>query len=124
MTIKGSVIGDSIRPGAELKPVGWNVTRVVRLDLTATAAAGQPREWTAIEFEGEDGQADALAQALASVLKRDGGWYADFRVSEDHVVVFADRIFRYRRDDRAARTEAVRYGESVGVPAHQLDWRD
>jgi hypothetical protein len=45
-------------------------------------------------------------------------------VGDDHVVVYADRIFRYRRGDRHGRDEAVAYGRTVGVPDHQLDWRD
>ena len=41
-----------------------------------------------------------------------------------HVVVFAGRIFRYRRGDHAGRAEAMGYGETVGVPGHQLDRPD
>ncbi len=122
--IKGSVIGDSLRAGAELKPSGWRVTRIWRIDLSATAGPEQPPVWTAIEFEADDEQADALAEAFARTLKREGGWYADFRLGDEHVVVFADKVFRYRRGDREARAEATRYGESVGVPRHQLDWPD
>ena len=116
MTINGSVIGDSLRPGAELQPSGWRVTRIWRIDLSAAAGPEQPPVWTAIEFEADDAQADALAEVLARSLKREGGWYADFRVGDDHVVVFADKVFRYRRGDRDGRAEAMRYGESVGVP--------
>ena len=122
--IKGILIGDSLRAGAELKPSGWRVTRIWRFDWSAIAAPEQPPVCTTIEFEGEDDQADALAEALSRNLKREGGWYADFRVGNDHVVIFADKVFRYRRGDREARAEAMRYGESVGTPRHQLDWPD
>jgi hypothetical protein len=37
---------------------------------------------TTLEFEGEDDQADALAEAFARSLKREGGWDADFRVGD------------------------------------------
>jgi hypothetical protein len=40
------------------------------------------------------------------------------------VVVFAGKIFRFPRGDEAGRAEAAAYGRSVGVPDHQLDWRD
>ena len=65
-----------------------------------------------------------MARALSETLLADGGWYADFRVGTDRVIVFADQIFRYRAGDQAARAAAVAYGESAGVPEHQLDWAD
>jgi hypothetical protein len=58
------------------------------------------------------------------VLRREDDWYADFTVADDHVVVFAERIFRYRRGDTAAGAEAVAYGHKVGTPGQQLDWGD
>lgn len=122
--ISGTIIGDSLRVGSELRPEGWRVSRIYRLDVS-----GDPSEaleaWTVMEFEAdEDGEADALSQTLASNLEAAGGWYADFRVGDDHVVIFAEKVFRYGRGDRAGRAEAQAYGRSVGVPEHQLDWRD
>ena len=61
---------------------------------------------------------------LAGALLTEDGWYADFTVGADHVIVFANRIFRYRRGDCDARREAEAYGRSVGVPDKQLDWND
>ena len=86
--------------------------------------AAQPNVWTFVEFEADDGAAEPLRRALEAALERAGGWYADFSVGSDHVVVFADRSFRYQRGDAAGRAEATAYGRSVGVPDHQLDWAD
>ena len=80
--------------------------------------------WTVIEFRAEDHRADELAQKLAEVLMAEGGWYADFGVGDDHVVVFAGKVFRYRNGDEAGRAAATRYGLSVGCPADQLDWTE
>jgi hypothetical protein len=124
MAIQGCVIGDSLRPDAELRPDGWRVTRIWRIDWADRAGPEQPSEWTVFDFEAEDDQAETLAEALARALKPKGGWYADFRVGDDHVVVFAGQTFRYRRGDASGRAQAIRYGLSVGVPRHQLDWAD
>ena len=43
----------------------------------------------------------------ADALLPDEGWYADFTVADDHVVVFAGRVFRYRLGGAAGRAEAV-----------------
>jgi hypothetical protein len=92
--------------------------------VAASATPAQPSVWTFIEFEADDDAAEELAAGLAGALLAEGGWYADFTVDTDRVIVFANRIFRYRRGDRAARSEAEAYGRSVGVPDHQLDWTD
>lgn len=118
------MLAESLRVGAELRVAGLRLTRVSRQDVSASASATQPTTWTFIDFEADDDAAEVLTQALARSLLAEGGWYADFTVGQDHVVVFADRIFRYRRGDRAGRAEAAEYGTTMGVPAHQLDWPD
>lgn len=122
--IHGTLIGDSLRIGAELHPEGWSVTRIYRLDVSGDPAE-EDNAWTVIDFDADDDRvADALGQALAESLEAGGGWYADFRVGEDHVVIFAGKQFRYSRGDADGRAEALAYGRSVGVPEHQLDWVD
>jgi hypothetical protein len=70
------------------------------------------------------GTSDTLARSLAETLLREGGWYADFSVGNDHVVVFADRVFRYERGDRKERRKIEEYAAAVGVPLQQIDWVD
>jgi hypothetical protein len=122
--LKGTLLAESLRPGAELRVGGLRLTRLTQQDFSESVSAAQPPVWTIIDFEADDDTADALAQALARSLLAEGGWYADFRAGDDHVVVFADKIFQYRRGDQAGRTEAVEYGKTAGVPDHQLDWPD
>jgi hypothetical protein len=74
-----------------------------------------------IEFEIDDHDAPAVASALADVLE-DGGWYVDFHSPEETFVVFAGRVFRYRRGDERRRAEAEAYARARGVPQAQLDW--
>ena len=103
---------------------GLMLSRVVRRDVTGSATAAQPSVWTFLEFEAADEVADQLADALAGSLLAEGGWYANFTVDDEHVVVFADRVFRHKRGDRSRRAEAEAYALKVGVPTHQMDWGD
>jgi len=80
----------------------------------------QPRRWTAITFEGDDDQADALAGRLSRALKP--AWYANLTTETHAYVVFAGKTFKYLRGDGQARADAQQYALSVGVPASQLDW--
>jgi hypothetical protein len=108
--LNGTLLAESLRVGAELTLPGLRLTRVSRADVSASARSTQPSVWTFLEFEAEDELAAPLAEALAGVLLAEGGWYGDFRVADDHVVVFAGRIFRVppRRCGRSRRGRRVR----------------
>jgi hypothetical protein len=90
--------------------------------VSASASATQPKVWTFLDFEAPDDRADELAAALAAALLPDDAWYANFEVGDEDVIVFANRVFRYKKDDHAARSEALAYGRAAGTPEHQLDW--
>jgi hypothetical protein len=113
----GTLIGESVRVGAELEGIPLTVTRVVRARV-----ADEPELWTFIDFEVAADLAADLAEALSRVLERDSGWYCDFRSDDEVFVVFSDRVFRYRRGDRVARSAVEDYARSMGVPESQLDW--
>ena len=85
---------------------------------------GQPKVWTFIDFEAPDDMAEELAHAIPDVLKPDFGWWADFRIGDnEHVIIYADRVIRYRIGDEDGRAQAVAWGRSIGTPEAQLDWR-
>ncbi|MFC1437574.1 hypothetical protein ABUW04_04825 [Streptacidiphilus sp. N1-10] len=120
----GCVIGESLRPGAVFEPPGLRIRRITRLDLSDTVGPHQPPLWTVVDFEVDDREADGVAEALAGCLRAEGGWYADLRVGDQRVIVFAGTVYRYARGDTAVRAQARAHGRSVGVPEHQLDWQD
>lgn len=120
--ISGCLIAESLRPGAELETSGVRIVRITRKDVSDSVTAQQPPVWTLIDFEADAGAADVVAAVLAESLDAEGGWYADFTTGEEHVVVYANKVFRYAYGDASGRAEAVAYGKTVGVPDHQLDW--
>jgi hypothetical protein len=122
--ISGYVIGESLRPGAVFQPHGLRLRNVTRLDVSESASAAQPGLWTLVEWDTDGDDVSGLAEALSEALEPDNGWYADFTAGEERVVVFAGKVFRYRRGDAAGRAEAIAYGRSVGTPEHQLDWKE
>ncbi len=122
--LKGAVLAESLRVGALFEVPGLLLTRVIRRDVSASATSAQPSVWTFVEFEATDEVADQLADALAESLLAEGGWYANFTVGHDHVVVFAGRVFRHKSGDRSRRAEAEAYARQLGIPAHQMDWGD
>ena len=137
--LTGRLLTESLRVGADLRVADLTVVRVGRHDVATStspdaapttegqvggAAQGQPQVWTFLDFEAPDERADELARALADALEATTGWWADFLVGDDHVIVFAGRAFRYRVGDRRGRQAAVDWGRAAGTPEHQLDWGD
>ena len=120
----GRIIAESLRAGAELDLPSLRLVRIAREDVSGSRGPGQPDTFTHLDVEAPDEAADDLASALAGALADGPGWYADFRVGADHVVVFPGRVFRYAVGDAEGRRAAVEYGAAVGVPRHQLDWAD
>ena len=121
MAIAGVLIAESLRTGARLEGVTLTVRRIARVDDGDTDA-GQPLTWTFIEFEAPIDEAEELAAALSRALDKRLGWYCDFRSPTETFVVFAERVFRYRRGDKGGRSEAEAHARSMGVPESQLDW--
>jgi hypothetical protein len=120
--LTGTLIGDSLKAGVRFQVSGLRLSSVYRLVLERPAGPDQPEVWSVIDFEADADVADDLAQALAAALSSTGGWYCDFAVGNDRVVVFADTVFRFPRGDQAGRARAKAHGLKVGVPEHQLDW--
>jgi hypothetical protein len=120
--IRGTILAESIKPGASFDGHGMRVTSWARYEVTGTAEY-QPPVWTAIEFEAPADNSDALATDLAEVLLLPG-WYANWSSGTEATIVFPGRIFRYLRGDKAGREEAQEFGRQCGVPEPQLDWAD
>jgi hypothetical protein len=136
--LRGRLLAESLRTGIDLEVPDLRVVRLGRHDVSISTAPfgegadepsdvggampGQPRVWTFLDFAAPDERAEQLAESLTAALDTASGWWADFVVGDDHVVIFADRVFRYRIGDREAREQAVAWGRAAGTPEHQLDW--
>lgn len=54
----------------------------------------------------------------------DGPWYIHFweEGGDDVTVVFKEKMFDIRYSDKETWKDAVRYGQSIGIPLNQLDF--
>ena len=121
-TLRGAIICESLKPGTNLDGYELRITKWRRYEV-ANPAEWQPSIWTMIEFEAPEDDSDALAIRLSKDLASPG-WYANWNTHAQAVVVFPDKIFRYKRGDAAGRKRAQKYGADAGVPEPQLDWTD
>jgi len=123
MAYRGTIIKESLTDTAVLDNVRVLSKRVIR----TTPEDGTPnlKQWTLYSVEIPDDEADTIATALSGSLDSsdtNGHWYADFKSSEKHFIVFPDKIFEIDRSSRAQYQKVVTYGLSIGIPAHQLDF--
>jgi hypothetical protein len=100
-----------------------DLVHVIRTESwqVSNAAANQPKVWTAIYFETEDSQDDAVATALSQALKLQG-WYINASTGSYVYVIYPDKVFKYLKGDTIQREAAKIHGRSIGVPEDQLDW--
>ncbi len=120
--VRGAIVCESLKPGTVLEGYELRVTRWSRFEVTDNAE-WQPQVWTLVEFEAAAEDSDALAQRLSKDLDSPG-WYANWYSEKEAVVVFPEKIFRYKRGDASGRKTAAEYGRHCGVPETQLDWDD
>lgn len=118
--MQGVLIAESLRTGSVLDDAALRVRKISR-NAPEGVTQDQPKRWTLLGFEVDEGEAGRLARRLADVLD-DGPWYVDFRSDREVYVVFPGRVFRYPRGDEAGRAEAIAHGRSIGIPEGQLDW--
>ena len=114
---KGLLLLESLKDEGVL-----DLVRVARTEVwhVENAVDWQPKQWTAVSFEGESRQADEVAEAMSRSIKPK--WYANF-FTEAHVyVMFEDKVFKYAKGDVRARAEVRSYAVSVGVPESQIDY--
>ena len=99
--------------------------RIIKSDSweAANAADFQPRVWTALSFEVDELQAEAVIEELSHALKTPG-WYIDARQADQVIVIFPERVFRYKRGDPAGKIAVQAYARASGIPLTQIDWGD
>jgi len=117
--LKGLLLKESLEDMSVLELV--HITKTESWEIS-NAAASQPTTWTALSFEAEESQADALAEKLSQALK--SRWYTNASTSTHVYVIFPGKIFKYRKGDSTQRAKAEQHGRSIGIPESQLDWSE
>lgn len=104
---RGTIIENSLKDKAVLKKI--------RIDKT-----WHDDDWILHSVSLDKNQIAELSHALD-----DGPWYIHvWQPGKDEItVIFKDKVFDIKFSDRSTWHEAVHYGESIGIPREQLDFR-
>ncbi|MBI2514915.1 hypothetical protein HYV91_01875 [Candidatus Wolfebacteria bacterium] len=120
MDYRGVIIEESLENAEALKKVKLLWTNVE--GVTDSHDTPWLKKWTLHHVLVPEEEAEAAAKILSESLDKERPWYADFKNESTHFVVFRDKVFKINRESKEEYKEAVRYGLSLGIPAHQLDF--
>jgi hypothetical protein len=121
MNYKGTIIEESLEDTNVLKDMKTISTDIEK--VTPEHKTPWIKQWTLHMVEIPENMAANMAVKLSKSL--DGkhcNWYADFKNSGKHYIIFRDKIFLVDRDNKSQYDEVLKYGISIGVPAYQLDF--
>ena len=116
----GLIIKESLASDTILTESGLKILKTETWDIGERRAAFQPDTWSAIFIEGSEEKMDEFVGKLAQTILPK--WYANISDSMTEYVIFHGKVFKHRKGDKTDAAAAVKYGRSVGIPDHQLDW--
>ena len=79
-------------------------------------------QWTLRTVEIPAKDAATTAYILSRALEGEHPWYADYKNSTTHYIIFKNKIFTIDRNNKTQYDEAKAYGIAIGIPAHQVDF--
>jgi hypothetical protein len=81
------------------------------------------KKWTLHVVEIPEGKEEEIAQDISKTLEnKHTSWYADFKNTETHYIIFRNKIFKIDRRSKKQYEEATKYGISLGIPSYQVDF--
>lgn len=111
MSYKGTIVEESLLDNRLLNSF--------RISNVRISNAEKPEDrWHLYEVEATPEQIDELATRLKPT-----GWYTHFWQGDGVTVVFPNKKFDIKYSDQSTWKDAIAYGESIGIPTEQLDFR-
>lgn len=110
-TYKGVIVEESLLDNRLLNGFKINKFRI--------SNAEKPEDrWHLYEVEATPEQIDELTTQL-----KPSGWYTHFWQGDNVIVVYPNKKFDIVYTDKTTWQEAIEYGQSIGIPFEQLDFK-
>ncbi len=74
------------------------------------------KQWTMNTVEIAEENANKIAEQISKDLDKNHSWYADFKNSDHHFIIYRGKVFTVLYKD------AKQYGISLGIPEYQVDF--
>lgn len=119
MDYEGVIIEESLTDKAVLSNLKIVSTKVE--PITTRHKTPWLKQWTLHTIKIPQKDAENIAKRLSQCLDSNH-WYADFKNSTTHYVIFPNKIFRIDRSKADQYQAATAYGLTLGIPDYQLDF--
>ena len=119
MDYQGVIIEESLKDTGVLDDVKILSTDVE--EVTASHKTPWLKQWTLHNVEIKEPKAEDVAKRISQALQPDY-WYADFKNSSTHFVIFPDKVFKVERAEPEHYKAVTAYGLALGIPVYQLDF--
>lgn len=120
MNYKGVIIEESLSDSSCLKDINIIQTKVEK--VTPSHKTPWIKQWTLHTVEIQEFEIDSFANNISTALDTKHEWYADFKNSEYHYIVFRNKVFKVSRKKLGQYAKVRKYGISLGIPDYQLDF--
>jgi len=121
-SFKGTIIEESLEDKNVLDKIKILATKVERVNERHKTP--WLKKWTLHKVEIPESKAREIAEELSRALdsKHGGSWYADFKNSSYHYIIFRGKIFFIEGADKQGHDKARGYGLALGIPEYQVDF--
>lgn len=120
MIYKGIIIEESLEDTSVLKDVAILETKVEK--VTEEHKTPWLKQWTLHTVEIPEEKADSVAEKISKDLEKEHNWYADYKNSMYHYIIYRGRVFKVDLKNPLLYAEAKQYGISLGIPEYQVDF--
>jgi hypothetical protein len=120
MNYTGVIIEESLGNKDILKKIKILSTKIEK--VTDKHKTPWLKQWTLHTVEINDDKVAKISTELSKCMESSHNWYADFKNSELHFIIFRNKVFRIDRRSKKQYDEAKQYGISLGIPEHQVDF--
>ena len=117
---KGVVIEESLENKKVLKKMKIVSTEVEK--VTEKHKTPWIKQWTLHDVEIPEENAEEVAEELSKSLDAEHNWYADFKNSKFHFVIFRNQVFKVDKSKPEQYKDVTKHGISIGIPDYQLDF--
>ena len=119
MDYEGVIIEESLKDKAVLKLVEIASTKVE--PVTKEHKTPWLKQWTLHTVKIPESNIDKVAEVISKSLEPNY-WYADFKNSEHHYIIFPNKVFKVDRSKPEQYKQVSSYGLGLGIPDYQLDF--
>lgn len=122
MNYFGTIIEESLSDASVLSKV--KILSTVIEQVTEDHHTPWLKQWTLHKVEIPENLAQEVAEIISHSIDQNhkSNWYADYKNSKWHYIIFLNKIFKIERKSPEQYAAARKYGISLGVPEHQVDF--